>query len=91
MTAVAILQMFPNSSELGWLAERLDPEKERPFFGYQAALALLQAVRSLPTSDCENLRNAITSALKLANLNPNDPPRILALEEARSVLEIKCT
>src|SRR5262249_23208426 len=58
LAAVAILQMFPSSTELSWLAERLDPNQERPFLGYQAAKALLQAGRSLPTSDCKDLMNA---------------------------------
>lgn len=90
LAAVAILQMFPNRSELPWLAERLDPKLERPFVGYQAAQALLQAVRSLPKSDCTDLRSAVDSALALAKLNPDDPPRILVLEEAEGVLERKC-
>jgi len=30
LAAVAILQMFPSSTELRWLAERLDPNQERP-------------------------------------------------------------
>jgi hypothetical protein len=90
LAAVAILQMFSNTSELDWLAQRLDPEQEKPFVGYQAAQALLQAARSLPASDCPNIIRAVTSALELANRNPDDPPRILVLKEAQDYLNRKC-
>jgi hypothetical protein len=90
LAAVAILQMFSNGNELDWLAQRLDPEQEKPFVGYQAAQALLQAARSLPASDCPNLIRTVISALELANRNPDDPPRIRVLEEAREYLDNKC-
>ena len=61
-----------------------------PFVGYQAAQALLQAARSLPASECQNLTSAVESALELANRNPNDLPRILVLKGARDYLDKKC-
>src|SRR5262249_10157256 len=65
LAAVAILQMFPSSTELSWLAERLDPNQERAFFGYQAAQDLLQDEGSLPSYDCQDLLNSVTAALAL--------------------------
>ena len=90
LAAVAILQMFPMKQHLDWLAERLNPELEKPFFGLQAAHALLAAARSLPLSDCPALRQAVPKALKLARLNTHDPPRIIALESAVRILDEKC-
>jgi hypothetical protein len=90
LAAVAVLQVFPSAKELPWLANRLNPETEKPFVGYQAAVALLQAVRSLPKSDCETLQTEIERALDLALLNPNDPPRITALDYALKELTLKC-
>jgi hypothetical protein len=46
LAAIAVMQMFPNEAHLDWLAERLDSSLEKPFVGYQAALALLEAVRA---------------------------------------------
>jgi len=44
--AIAILQMFPKKPYADWLATRLDnPVVEAPFVGYQAAVALAEAVR----------------------------------------------
>jgi hypothetical protein len=47
LAAVAILSVFPDRVYLEWLANRLDPETEKPFVGFQAGSALLQAVLSL--------------------------------------------
>lgn len=91
LAGVAILQMFPDSSELDWLAKRLDPKQETPFLGYQAAQALLQAARGLPASECKSLTSAVATALELAKRNPDDPPRIRVLEEARDYLDKKCS
>ena len=89
LAAICILQQFPNASELDWLAERLDPEKEKPFVGYQAAVALTQAVRSLPPSDLQRLENSTSRALALAERNPDDPPRINVLKSAIGELNSK--
>jgi hypothetical protein len=87
LAGVVILQVFPAKEELGWLADRMNPEVETPFIGFQAASALMQAVRSLPKSDYSALREALTNALQLAKLNPNDPPRINTLNYAIAELE----
>ncbi|NZD66266.1 hypothetical protein HX900_35060 [Rhizobium sp. WYCCWR 11290] len=90
LAAIAVLQVFPSRQQLPWLADRLDPELEKPFIGYQAAMALLQAVRSLPSSDCEMLKSEVSRAHELASRNPHDPPRIAALEYALRELKVKC-
>jgi len=90
LAAIAILQVFPSADELAWLADRLDPATDRPFIGYQAGVALQQAVRSLPTSDCPILKREVNRALELARLNPADPPRIKVLEYALQELGRKC-
>lgn len=83
LAAIAILHAFPQVDELEWLADRLDnPAAETPFVGYQAAVALGQAARSLPTTDRPAVRTAITRALELARKLPTDPDRIRALEYA---------
>jgi hypothetical protein len=87
LAAVVILQVFPSQEDLGWLADRLNPAFETPFMGFQAASALLQAVRSLPRSDYQVLHDALTKALQLAELNQNDPPRITTLKYAIEELE----
>jgi hypothetical protein len=90
LAAIAILQLFPSASELGWLADRLDPKAERPFIGYHAAVALLQAVRSLPESDCTDLRREVRRALEAAKSNPADSDRITTLQYAVEELTRKC-
>lgn len=80
LAAIAILQMFPDARHLNWLAERLDnPEVEKPFVGYQAALALLEAVRALPTTECAQLKCALDGAKTLAQKLPTDPDRLQVL------------
>ena len=91
LAAIAILQMFPAVEELGWLAQCLDPDRERPFVAYQGAVALLQAVRSLPESECAQLRSAVAEALRLAERLTTDPPRINVLRTAQSELDQKCS
>ena len=90
LAAIAILQMFPTVEELGWLAQCLDPDRERPFVGYQAAVALLQAVRSLPAGECAQLRPAVAEAMQLAERLTTDPPRIYVLRTAQDELDQKC-
>jgi hypothetical protein len=84
LAAIVILQVFPAADELAWLADRLDPNAERAFIGFHAAVALQQAARSLPRSDCALLQH------DLASRNPDDPPRIRALEYALKELDRKC-
>lgn len=88
--AIAILQSFPDAAHLDWLAERLNHEQERPFVGYQAAVALLEAVRSLPATNRGALRAALERASTLAAQLTTDPPRIRVLEAASVELKRKC-
>jgi hypothetical protein len=88
--AIAVLKSFPDVAHLEWLADRLDPDKEKPFVGYQAAVALLEAVQSLPVSSCGALSKALGRASELAARLPDDGDRIRVLEAARAELEGKC-
>jgi hypothetical protein len=89
LAAVAILRAFPQEEQLDWLAERLDPEQEKPFVGYQAATSIAQAVRSLPDGADRKLETAIDRAVALAKRNPDDPPRIRMLEQAQRELRMR--
>lgn len=89
LAAIAVLQLHPRADQLDWLAARLDPEAEKPFVGFQAATALLQAVRELPASDANALLEALTEATRLAELNQSDPPRLTVLATARKELARK--
>ena len=83
LAAIAILYAFPRADQLEWLAQRLDnPELEAPFVGYQAAMALGQAARSLPPEAVPAVTAALEHALELARKLPNDTNRIRALEYA---------
>jgi hypothetical protein len=91
LAAVAILQMFPQKSYLDWLAKRLDnPDVEAPFVGYQAAVALAEAVRALPRDDCSDIKAAFSKARKLAAKLPRDSDRLTVLESAESELTNRC-
>jgi hypothetical protein len=87
LAAIAILSVLPNEEHLDWLAERLDPEKEKPFVGYRAAVALSQAVESLLPQSATQLLGALQKALDLAELNQNDPNRAPVLKRALSELK----
>jgi hypothetical protein len=91
LAAVAILQMFPKESYLDWLATRLDnPDVEAPFVGYQAAVALAEAVRALPREDCSDIKAAFSKARKLAAKLPRDSDRLTVLQSAELELTNKC-
>jgi len=91
LAAIAILQMFPSAKHLDWLAERLDnPDVEQPFVGYQAAVALLEAVKALPSEECGRLQSALDRAAKLAKRLPSDSDRILVLKSAEQELNRRC-
>jgi hypothetical protein len=90
LSAVAILQMFPRSDQLDWLAHRLDPEEEKPFLGYQAAMGLLEAVRGLPATDCSEVRKAITLARTLGARLKGDTDRLNVLSTAERELAQRC-
>lgn len=90
LMAIAVLDMFPNSEHLDWLAERLDPEREQPFVAYHAAVALLDAVTNLPPECCAKLDAAIAKAQKLAARLEGDSSRLNVLTRARQDLKRKC-
>jgi len=90
LMAIAILDMFPESNYLLWLAARMDPEQEKPFVAYHAAVALLDAVTNLPPEDCAQLEAALAEAKKLALRLKGDPPRLNILARAEEELARKC-
>ena len=84
LAAIAILQMFPDANYLDWLAERLNnPEAEKPFVGYMAAVALLEAVRGLSEAAEIQLEVAISRAKVLAEKMAGDSGRINVLDVAQ--------
>jgi hypothetical protein len=91
LAAIAILQMFPREDSLDWLASRLDnPKVEAPFVGYQAAVALSEAVRALPKDNCARIQTAFDKATALAAKLPQDSDRITVLKAAEAELANKC-
>jgi hypothetical protein len=90
LMAIAVLDMFPEASHLAWLAERMDPEQEKPFVAYHAAVALLDAVTNLPSEDCAKLEAALAEAKKLALRLKGDPARLNVLARAEEELARKC-
>ena len=92
LAAIAALQMFPKAEHMEWLAERLDnPEVEKPFVGYQAAVAILEAVRALPPTECAQLRTSIQRAKTLARKMAGDPGREQVLQLAEEERSRKCS
>jgi len=89
LMAIAILTMFPNVAPLDWLAERLNPEEEKPFVAYHAAVALLYAVMNLPAESYEALNSAIEKAKDLAQRLKGDPDRLNVLAQAERELRLK--
>jgi hypothetical protein len=91
LAAIAILQMFPLADHLDWLAQRLDnPNGEKPFVGYQAAVALLEAVQSLPSTECQKIKQALDTATRLAASLPEDSDRLDVLRIAAEQFSRKC-
>lgn len=90
LMAIAVLDMFPNSAHLDWLAERLDPEREQPFVAYHASVALLDAVTNLPPEHCAKLEAAIAKAMELGARLEGDSSRLNVLTRARQDLKRKC-
>jgi hypothetical protein len=90
LMAIAVLDMFPEANHLAWLAERMDPEQEKPFVAYHAAVALLDAVTNLPSEDCGKLEAALAEAKKLALRLKGDPARLNVLARAEEELARKC-
>ena len=90
LMAVATLNMFPTAAHLDWLAERLNPEIEKPFLAYQAAVAILEAVLALATEHCNKLSVALARAKALAFHLKGDPDRLMVLARAEEELQRKC-
>ena len=90
LVAIAILQMFPAADHLEWLAERLFDETEKPFVGYQAAEALLEAARNLPVEDCPRMRRAVDQAIALAQRAAVAQDRLELLNNAKKELSRRC-
>lgn len=90
LMAIAVLNMFPSSEHLDWLAERLDPEQEQPFVAYHASVALLDAVTNLPPEHCPALAAALTKAMELGERLQGDSARLNVLTRAKQDLARKC-
>jgi hypothetical protein len=91
LAAIAILQMFPDVRHLDWLAERLDnPNLEHPFVGYQAAVGLLEAARSLSVEECGRVQAALQRAFSLAQSLRSDSDRLLVLKSAEHEFNRRC-
>jgi hypothetical protein len=90
LMAIAVLDMFPDANQLDWLAERMNPEQEKPFVSYHAAVALLDAVTNLPAENCAKLRAALGRAKVLALRLRGDSDRVTVLRRAEQELERKC-
>ena len=90
LMAIAVLNMFPDSKHLQWLADRMDPEQERPFVSYHAAVSLLDSVMNLATENCAELRVALAKARELASRLTGDTNRINVLRRATEEFERKC-
>jgi hypothetical protein len=90
LMAIAVLNMFPDASHLDWLAERLDPEQEKPFVAYHAAVALLNAVTNLPSENCAKLGVTLAKAKKMALRLKGDPDRLNVLSRAEQEFARKC-
>ena len=75
LAAVALLQATPDLDYVEWLAGRL--ADERPFLGYQAAIALLTAVRSLggDARARKRMTEAIQHAIRAIKYLPEDKDR----------------
>ena len=90
LMAIAVLNMFPDANQLDWLAERMDPEQEKPFVSYHAAVALLDAATNLPTENCAKLRAALGKAKVLALRLSGDPDPMTVLRRAEQEFERMC-
>jgi hypothetical protein len=87
LAAVSILESFPNPLYLDWLAQRIATEK--PFIGYHASMALLNAARSLSPSEREKVRQAISTAeAYLQELDWRDPNQVGVLRLAREICDV---
>lgn len=84
LAAVAILQMTPDPTSLDWLADRVKAEK--PFIGYHAAVALLNAARELANGHRGKVKAAIEAALAYLGPGKDETDRKRTLDEALRVV-----
>jgi hypothetical protein len=80
LVAVAALQVKPDARWIDFLGERVTTEK--PFVGYQAALALLVAVRTLDVEHHLKLLPAITQGLEALRVISGHTDRARVLKAA---------
>jgi hypothetical protein len=86
LAAVSALTEIPNPEHLVWLASRVGIEK--PFLGYQATKALLQAARLLGVSHAAAVSAAVQMAQEIMeNLAFKDPSQVSMLDSAARTLE----
>ena len=85
LQAIAALQIIPDYEMLGWLAER--PGVERPFVGYHAGIALLQAAKD-PSASKHGLilRNALKQVLMHTEYLEADTDRMKAMREFEAAI-----
>jgi hypothetical protein len=83
VAAIALLEAIPNETYIDWLADRVC--QERPFVGYHAGVALLNAVREFKGTHRDRLRAAIERALGCVS-ETSDRGRVLraALNELQA-------
>jgi hypothetical protein len=85
LAAICALQVVPDGQHVGWLAERMVPEK--PFVAYHAAVALLAAARELRGDQLAQVDAALTRAETSASRLPRDSDRARTLQAARADLD----
>ena len=93
LLAIAILEIFPTSQYLAWIADRLAPADDTPFIRYHAAVVLLVAVRVLGRSECPRLQEAIRTANFHVQRDTEDPDgsRRKIVADAGQELNVKCS
>jgi len=84
LAAVCALQAIPTAAHIDWLAERVCVEK--PFIGYHAALALLDAARALPFAQLSQVAAAVDRAEECSERLRTDTDRANTLGYARREL-----
>jgi hypothetical protein len=90
LMAIAVLNVFPDTNHLDWLAERMDPEQEQPFVSFHAAVPLLDAVTNSPVENCATLHAAVAKAKLLALRLKGDTGRVNVLQSAEQEFERRC-
>lgn len=85
LAAIAVLRAFPSADHLTWLAERIDVEK--PFAGYQAAVALSQAADTLGREHEGEVLRALHRAMEPEGKLPSDSDRFEVLRRALDKLQ----